>query len=63
MPQIQNKHRCIWCGTKTNYKDGCHICKEKLRLIKTIKAMLLGCSLKELDEREKSNEKNNIKRT
>ena len=34
-----------------------------LSLLKTIKAMLLGCSLKELDEREKRNEKNNIKRT
>ena len=48
----QNRHTCKWCGTCTNYKDECQTCKDKLKLIKTIKAMLLGCSLEELEVKE-----------
>lgn len=53
MPKEQNRNKCKWCGTGTNYKDECQVCKEKLELFRTIKAMLLGCSLKELEEMSK----------
>lgn len=49
MPKIQNKNICKWCGTGTNYKDECQCCKEKLKLIRIIKAMLLGCTLEEIE--------------
>ena len=52
MAKRQNRHTCKWCGTCTNYKDECQTCKDKLKLIKTIKAMLLGCSLEELEVKE-----------
>ena len=50
MAKKQNRHTCKWCGTCTNYKDECQICKDKLKLIRTIKAMLLGCSIEDLEE-------------
>lgn len=49
MPKIQNKNICKWCGTGTNYKDECQECKEKVKRIRIIKAMLLGCTLEEIE--------------
>ena len=49
MPKKQNPNICKWCGTGTNYKDECYECKEKVKRIRIIKAMLLGCTLEEIE--------------
>ena len=49
MKTKENK-KCIYCGADLGTKTSrmCSRCGEKVKLIRTIKAMLLGCSYEEV---------------
>ena len=41
MGKINNQNRCKYCGAKSGKNTECGNCREKLRLIRRIRAMLL----------------------
>ena len=45
---MAQEKRCKYCGAKTTGKIMCSNCVEKLKRIRIIKAMLLGCSVEEV---------------
>ena len=44
---------CKYCGGRSYSGDVCTHCADKLKRIRTIKAMLLGCTIEEVKEQEK----------
>ena len=48
----QEEKRCKYCGAKISRRTMCSHCIEKLERIRIIKAMILGCTIKEVIERE-----------
>ena len=42
------EYRCKYCNTKITGGTLCRNCREKLKLIRTIKAMLLGCTIEDV---------------
>ena len=56
---MRKKYKCKYCGANTTSGMICNNCADKLKRIRTIKAMLLGCTVEDVVNMQKRG-KNNV---
>lgn len=50
---MRRKYKCKYCGANTTSGMICNNCADKLKRIRTIKAMLLGCTIEDVVNMQK----------